>query len=275
MGVITMEANKLAEIFIKASPTVVDIRKIRIEPGQADYGYITSLYAFIIPVKGEAKFIFNDIPYHLNPGKVIHAGPNIKVNKRVVGDSIWEYYLIHYSLKNTALEDDFVEIPYELTIGRNIKVLEMLKSMNKAWRISDPISSLKVQSLFYNLLYEIFKSHHDQAKEEDRWIVEEAMNYIHAYYMEPITLKDLAKRYDLDKNRFSRLFNRYAGARPMNYLISYRMKRASELLLTSNFSVREVSENVGYTNVSYFTKLFKKYNGQLPSTYRRKFYETL
>lgn len=270
-----MEANKLAEIFAKAWPTVIDIHKITIEPGQADYGYVTSLYAFIIPVKGEARFIFNGTSYDLSPGKVIHAGPNIKVNKQVVGDSIWEYYVIHYSLGNAALEDDFLEIPYELTIGRNTKILETLKLMDKIWSASDSISSLKVQSLFYNLLHEIFTNHHDQIKEEGRWIVEDAMNYIHTNYMEPITLNDLAKRYDLEKDRFSYLFNKYAGVRPLNYLISYRMKRAAELLLTSNFSVGEVSENVGYTNVSYFTKLFKKYNGQLPREYRSKFYDNL
>ncbi len=69
---------------------------------------------------------------------------------------------------------------------------------------------------------------------------------------------------------FIRKFKEYTGYSPHTYLIRLRMERARNLLLTSNFSVSEISFAVGYDNPLYFSRLFRKYTGSSPSEFRNK-----
>nr|WP_285874008.1 helix-turn-helix transcriptional regulator [Halalkalibacter oceani] len=64
---------------------------------------------------------------------------------------------------------------------------------------------------------------------------------------------------------FSYLFQKFAGAGPIDYLIQYRMNKAYELLMTGQFTIKNVAQSVGYADAYYFSRLFKKYKGVSPS----------
>ncbi|MCJ0586345.1 helix-turn-helix domain-containing protein, partial [Enterococcus cecorum] len=50
-----------------------------------------------------------------------------------------------------------------------------------------------------------------------------------------------------------------------------RIKRAQYLLLNSNFNINEISEEIGYNNTNYFSKMFKKLNGITPKEFREEY----
>ena len=56
----------------------------------------------------------------------------------------------------------------------------------------------------------------------------------------------------------------------LEYITNERVTMAAELLVETNFPIVTVADSVGYGNYSYFTKIFKRYMGDNPETYRQK-----
>ena len=69
---------------------------------------------------------------------------------------------------------------------------------------------------------------------------------------------------------FSRFFRTAYNRTFLEYLTSYRIERAEELLRQTDIPVREIAPRVGYTDANYFTKVFKRHCGCTPTDYRSR-----
>ena len=67
-----------------------------------------------------------------------------------------------------------------------------------------------------------------------------------------------------------RIFKECTGQSMAAYLTSLRLKKAVELIASTNYSLLDISMMVGYSDYPNFTKLFKKFTGQSPSIFRKK-----
>ena len=97
-----------------------------------------------------------------------------------------------------------------------------------------------------------------------------AVQYFHAHYSEPISIKDYAQDLGLSVSWFTRSFREYTGSAPAQYLISLRISAAQSLLETSDHNITEIAELVGYDNPLYFSRLFRKQTGMSPSDFRSR-----
>jgi predicted TIM-barrel enzyme/AraC-like DNA-binding protein len=95
-------------------------------------------------------------------------------------------------------------------------------------------------------------------------------NYIHNHYSEEISLEDLSEVLYLSRSYLSTIFKQYIGKSFSDYLIDYRLSRATELIKMNSFSLNEISTLIGYQNYPHFSKLFKKRLGVSPNDYRNK-----
>lgn len=72
----------------------------------------------------------------------------------------------------------------------------------------------------------------------------------------------------LSRDRFNHVFREYTGFAPNAYRNRVRMERAKQLLCDEGFSVGETAETLGFSDVNYFCRLFRKSCGQSPTAYR-------
>ena len=77
------------------------------------------------------------------------------------------------------------------------------------------------------------------------------------------------KRSPEEVNGLMNLFRRYLHDTPVHYLIKYRLQEAANLLLTTEKKIIVISQNVGFENIDYFCKTFKKYYQMTPTEYRK------
>lgn len=98
--------------------------------------------------------------------------------------------------------------------------------------------------------------------------VSQAVAYCNEHYARKVTLDELAAHVRLNKSYFSQLFHKEMGLSFGDYLESVRIKRAQQLLRENRASIAEISEQVGFANQNYFTKVFKRATGTTPSQYR-------
>jgi AraC-like DNA-binding protein len=98
----------------------------------------------------------------------------------------------------------------------------------------------------------------------------EVMRYIQVNLNENLTVNFLANKANLHQDYFSRLFLKYTGQRPLNYLHEKRIERAQYLIATTELSYIEIEENVGFENSAHFSKIFKKVTSLTPGEYKKQ-----
>ncbi|MBA3690246.1 MAG: helix-turn-helix transcriptional regulator [Actinobacteria bacterium] len=100
--------------------------------------------------------------------------------------------------------------------------------------------------------------------------VKEAQAFMRENLHRDVDLHAIAREASLSPYYFSRAFTAYAGVPPYRYLIRLRMERAQELLRTSELSVTQVCQRVGFNSLSHFTTTFHRHTGTTPTDYRRR-----
>lgn len=97
-----------------------------------------------------------------------------------------------------------------------------------------------------------------------------AIGYMKRNYMRRLTLGEVAERVYVSPSYLSRLFSEELGTPFSDYLSKIRVDRSRVLLCDRNFSLAEIAELVGFSDQSYYCKVFKKITGKTPKVYRDK-----
>lgn len=103
-------------------------------------------------------------------------------------------------------------------------------------------------------------------------VLDEVLHYIHNNYQENLKLETIAPLFGYNSSYLGKLFSKKLGINFNSYLDQVRIAEAKKLLMDKSMKVYEIAEQVGYKNVDYFHRKFKKYEGTSPAEYRKKFY---
>lgn len=122
------------------------------------------------------------------------------------------------------------------------------------------------------LLFELFRPMLEQEGEIGRNNdkIKLMMIYIHEHYPEKISIQELASAAYLSERECFRVFHDYLHTTPVEYIRSYRLQRACQMLTKGRESVTDVSHACGLGSSSYFGKVFREYAGCTPLEYRRR-----
>ena len=94
-------------------------------------------------------------------------------------------------------------------------------------------------------------------------------HYIQTNYQEDLDLTQFANMANLEKSYFSREFKKEIRNTPMEYVINIRLENAKFFLVSTDYSLREISELCGFHSEAYFCSCFKNAFGSTPSTYKK------
>lgn len=101
--------------------------------------------------------------------------------------------------------------------------------------------------------------------------IRKATSYIQKNITKPITLEEVANHVYLSQYYFSKLFKKEVGINFITYLNQQRIERAKALLKESSLSIEAISYNVGFSQPSYFCKIFKSFTHLTPAKYRKEY----
>jgi len=97
----------------------------------------------------------------------------------------------------------------------------------------------------------------------------QALSLMHGDVRAPWTVAKLAKLVGLSRSGFAARFTERVGEPPLQYLVRWRVARASELLRDTNDTVAQIAARVGYESVPSFSKAFKRWRDMSPAAFRR------
>ena len=214
---------------------------------------------------GEKEYNFSDGTKLLTkPNTVIYLpkGSDYVVNTKVQGDC----FAINFDI---SPQTDFK--PFVMPV-KNTKMLEHFKTAEKIWTAKKPGYMFKCKAELYNILYlmqEEFLSVYTPTSKYE--IIRPAVDYIHRYYPEKLlNVSELSRMCGITPEYFRRLFGSFFGVSPIKYINALKLARAEELLSSQMYSVTEAAQMSGYTDMSHFSREFKKHTGISPTEVMKK-----
>jgi len=139
------------------------------------------------------------------------------------------------------------------------------------------LTELRIQAgileLWTRLFHYLYREESEQ--QENKNILAQArlrkmMQFIWDHFHEKITLDDIAASANISKSAALRCFRSGMQTSPVGYLNDFRLNRAKELLLTSHSTVSEIAVSVGFDNVGYFDRVFRRTFGLTPKQFAKQ-----
>ena len=147
----------------------------------------------------------------------------------------------------------------------------IIESIVNAYKANDQYARLSIFGYMATLFSELLRrglSDESNSTTDDMIrgysIIEPAVRMIRDRYTENFTVDTLAEACNVSKFHFSRVFKAVMSESPIQYLISYRLAVADNLLSTTDMRIGEVAEVAGFTDVGYFSRMYKRRYGRTP-----------
>lgn len=161
-----------------------------------------------------------------------------------------------------------------IVLAEKYNVQKVIEELHDEFENSNPyrvsLLNICIERLIIYLAREINLDEQSCSQYVDSSIVASVKEYIEKNYKDNITLDNLSKKFHVSNSLLSHSFKEKIGISPINYLINIRITKAKMLLASTNHSVLEISDEVGYSNANYFSLLFKKITLDTPSNFRLK-----
>ncbi|MCQ2506384.1 MAG: AraC family transcriptional regulator [Lachnospiraceae bacterium] len=237
-------------------------------------------------LSGHGKYVVNGITYPVEQGDIIVCNAGEYHRNIIVDNDYTTEFIVGFSdyafptmPKNTII----------LPLGRSILKLKpsTKRELNKicydmiSESESDNVGKFAMMRCYLmNFLMTILREMVVMPEKETTslqfesyrksYVVNQIISFLHNNYDKKISLDQIAHNMYLSPVYISKLFKEETGESPINHLIKIRIGKACELLENMDSgNVRMIAEAVGYEDVYHFSKLFKKYMGVSPQTYRR------
>ncbi|MDU2122573.1 MAG: AraC family transcriptional regulator [Clostridium celatum] len=155
------------------------------------------------------------------------------------------------------------------------KIFDVIENIIYCYYEKDIAYELELKSLlfkFFSLLYKNDLIERNQSKNNltinttDK--IKLVLNYINYHYSEDISINTLAELCEYSEYHFMRFFKKHIGLTCVQYINNLRLEKSSILLTSTNNAIMDISLEVGFDNLSYFNKLFKRKYNLTPKEFR-------
>lgn len=184
----------------------------------------------------------------------------------------WHHYWIHLDGAGVAAMDALLYpekklVPVQLTGARMQELFESILTEIDRGTVDSMVQRGLVLHEMLALCAQSLLSEGEATSV--RQVILHAAESLRKHYRQELSLADLIAEAHMSKSYFLRLFRRYMGTTPYNYLVNFRITQAKELLVLTDYTISEIAREVGFGDASNFSTRFSKATGQSPMQYRR------
>ena len=141
--------------------------------------------------------------------------------------------------------------------------------LNQLFNAKTPVSA---QSALISWIFSMYDLWHEEEfvyKKNPSNLCAQVMLYLNEYYTNKIYVQDIAKALNVSYRNLARSFKKEFNVGIIEKLNEIRINKAKKLLISTDYTMSEIAELVGFENEFYFSTAFKKYAYVTPSAFRR------
>ena len=231
--------------------------------------------------RGRCQLDIDSNTHRLEPGDFVFIAPG--VDHRVFSDDPGDQQtlLLCGYCQFDAVENDVLlrALPRYVLMQRDEMeqwpwLMRTLEHLSAEYMSGAPGSDLTVNKLTEVLLVQLLRADFGRSSEigivaalRDKRLAR-ALTMIHQHPGQSWTIENASEEASMSRSGFARKFKELLGTSFFDYLTRLRMRKARELLTTTNLPVPTIGEKIGYQSDLSFVKAFKKLHGETPRSYR-------
>lgn len=154
-------------------------------------------------------------------------------------------------------------------IEANRLPLDVIRSVSEMRIQGRELAVLGRMFEFWHGLYEAAQTQRQAAFDGNAQVLRSMIEYIRTHYPERISLEKIAQAGGVCRSKCCQIFRKFMTLSPNDYLNTFRLEKAAELLKTTNATVKEIADACGFSSASYFSEIFLENKGCSPTNYRK------
>lgn len=221
--------------------------------------------------KGNCCYFIENKVYHLMPGDIILIPAGVMHNT--------QYQNTVYSRMLISCSEHFIpeivkpHLPSLLHLYRNPNIADeisdIFKKIEAEYASPDEMSEEVFKCYTSMLFFLLLRNPNLCPPQKDRHYIDYALEYLQTNFTSNITLSDMASRYFVSPEHFSRVFKQKTNFNFTEYLNILRLQKAEQMLKQLNTApMTEIAESCGFNDSNYFSLKFKKYFGVSPKRFQ-------
>lgn len=223
--------------------------------------------------RGKGRVILDGKEYIITPNMCFSLPSKYPHEYYTIGD-LWETHWIAFDgfASKVVLSQLDLDTAKVLSLQSVDSLEDIFQRMYHTMKKDRIYGDFTASGMLYSFLLELYRlssSETDELSETKNSAIVSVLNYIDRHFFEDIQLEQLSNIAGVTPQHLCRLFRKRLNMRPVEYIEKKRIQSAKSLLLTTNKSISEIAECVGYNDVSYFGLTFRKYENMSPSDYRK------
>ena len=231
------------------------------------------LYHYLQSEEGSGHMIIQGKEYSLEEGEGVLIAPFIRhaYSKKT------EVWITSFATFTGTLENSISKIVGNkpaifIEKEEGVQIQTLLSNIMERYE-KQPLDTKSLSIDCYHLLMYFVNSGYNQDLEKEplylQYVVP-VIKEIEAHYDTQITVQELSNLIYITPQYLSRLFRRFLGCSVYEYLTTYRMNKAKELLLMDGkMEIQQIAQRVGFSDTSHFIAIFKKITGYTPLEFRK------
>lgn len=242
-------------------------------PGYSFGPIIRDNFVLHYVLHGEGTLYLDSQKYDVSDKQIFVLPPNLLAYYEGSIENPWNYIWIHFNGKKA------IELLNKAGVSNESPVfIPTCPSMELEECMIDTLRHNREEYICIGNLYRLFQymidtsSNKPADKEQDKSMkyIKDVISFITKKYAEPIKIQDIADACGLDRSYLSKLFKHVTNYTPQEYLVFFRMRKATQLLKNPRIPIQNVAYSVGYNDPFAFSKMFKKELGISPTRYREQ-----
>lgn len=230
----------------------------------------SSQYILIYCMEGSGSIYLHSTEYRLSPNMYFIIPRNVPHRYASSEDDPWSIYWVHFngeladSLYLRELENGRVKAK---PIGYNEARIELFDQIYTTLEYSYDEREMEMMNLNLQHLISSFIYNKDTKPPADNNVAN-SIAYMKTQLSKAVTIQSLAKQQDVSVSHYSSLFKAKTGSSPIQYFNQLKVQKSCQYLYFTDRSVKEISNELGFEDPYYFSRLFKKLIGVSPINYR-------
>lgn len=217
-------------------------------------------------VSGEAVYTVDDVCYKVGAGDLICVQKGSRESAFVNSENLMDCYGVNGNIYDLSGRE--IQLPFQIVshVGVRQDIIALYQELNAVWLLRDPGYKLKARAIYMMILLKFYQLiwHRDYQSNYDKRI-KKVLQYVLEHYNEPLTVDEMAKMAKLSPLYFGAFFKQETGQTFRQYLRSIRLNQAENMLNSGIYNVSEAAAECGFSDVFYFSKVFKEHRGITPS----------
>jgi AraC family transcriptional regulator of arabinose operon len=238
----------------------------------SDFDYIPEYNKFYYIRGGEGRLTIDSENYYPQAGQLCLMPAKVVQSYTTISPYPFRKYWCHFTARIGQFDlFELIDVPFCLDVIDQEQLSRQFEELISLHTTRSLSARIREKAIILELIASYLEQVSDKTAASTSFNFERPIKirrYIEEHLHQALTVEALAHAFYLHPNYFIKYFKKHFGVSPLRYINRKRMETAKYLLKTTNLSIKEIAERIGFEELNYFSRAFKKETSLSPSEFR-------